>query len=635
MTTFLEITPVAGGYSVLIHSGTPERGRTLPSPVSLGPNVTVPLGQMSATLAELTTAIRHPHCSLHASRLDRRAQEKLGQFLWDTVFGVNAEEAWQRLQCEGGDIRIVTSDEHIASLPWALMGQRGQHAVLQRGSMVSLATPGPTDRTAGLPPLPKLLFAIPEPLDCEPTNGQGHVRAIEAVLQHHSPRYDRDDRLRVVTRWQEFQHEASTFQPDLVYFYGHGEGDDRSATLLFEDDSNRTTRIPIADFAATLRHDREKAPTIVYVNACHGADFGYLGVGWQLAPSVPIVLSNCTVAIQATAQAQATAFLKSVLVCGDDPVAAVGEMYRSYLKTDTSSGTIHWAAPVLYCRADGWESSALDPNCRSAMTDTKWRFKLDRVTQFGTVRTQVEDMMRSEKLRFAAYGWYGGAGQGVKILLDRLRAEFIDRLPDTGVKVLCLTSPPWPGIVSTEDFERMVLETFEVNHLNQIPSAIRNKTRHHEGPRTLIYIRHDVIHGSAHVMRPDAVKRYVEFWSTHVAPRLPPHTYALLGLGFTVTHGEKFLKAMDQRNLRSYYLPNGYFELLKELLPVEEDDIVKFIHHQDAPIPCNLWQSIARQIIQRTHGNYEATIEELDKVILGHIDQFREEAAVPELIDEY
>ncbi|MEO5333420.1 MAG: hypothetical protein H7839_15510 [Magnetococcus sp. YQC-5] len=581
----------------------------------LSPTVQVALGSVTVTLEKIIQALHTPDVPYYAEMLSSKAQERLGEFLWDRAFGATAQAKWEDVVRKRADIRILSSSDHVAGLPWPLLGRQGRHAVLS-GSTVSQMIPGVPLTAAVLPPLPKVMLVAPEPKGCEPTGSHQHVQEIAALLKVQDPRYEPMDRLRIVSTWKDFFQEVASFQPHVFYFYGHGNGDARDTVLWFEEEDGTNIPVPMKDIANALNRVGSP-PILAYINACYGADTGYLGAGWQLGPIVPVVIANRTLVKQKSARPQGMQLLVRVLVDGAEPLQAVGRLYDSYVERGELSDTIYWLTPAVYCHYSSWHSSPLDSDDSRKIADAHWHCKLDRVFQFSRVNTDVIDLLRYRSMRGRAFGWYGSHDQGAEMLLDRLRVEFEERLDDAKVFPV---RPSWPLIAITPLFEAMLCRTFNVKCLSEISNAVLSHPRMRTETKVLIYIHNDVIQDDSSVMTPAAIKTYLDFLDVAVLKNLHPRIFVLSGFAFNCINPDDFYKRMSSHGLLTYRMSTSRFELLPELLSVTEDDIINFIQSHGVPVPPTRWEKVAASIIRKTNGRYEATIRALEDVVKGYWD---------------
>lgn len=608
MTMHIEILPSGSSFTVRVRTGSGafELER---SGVELGPEAMVNIRGEQVPLARICNAARNPDYTHTAALLDRRGQTAVGEYLWNAVFGDRAAEYWSRLAGIATDIRIVTTDERIACLPWNLMGREGGHCVL-RNVMVALAT-RTEQAPAELPPLPHLLVIAPQPRDRDGTAGTPHLDELEAMLRSADPRYALGgQRLRVVRSWQEFL-DCRDFKADAVYYYGHGIGDGEAAELWFENEDGLARTVPLADFATALL--RFAAPVIVYVNCCQGDAAGYLGAGFQFGDRVAALVANRATAAVDLARKQGMLFWRRVLLDGADPGQAVREMYLGYLEQGLDSNSVHWMTPVLYRHYSDWQSSPLVKEQRSRMGDPSWHLKVDRVPQASRILYEIDTMFQQGKPRTQAYAWYGKPGHGCELLVKRLRVDFDERLRDT--KIVEFT-PEWPLVAEPGQFRTMLLQALAIQRFEDIPAALRREARASSDTRVLAYVRHTTVRGQG-VINPKSVRQYLDLWNREVAPYFTVRNFAVIGMAFVVDKPEGFAAAM----VKSGPPPDGMaltgFTLLDELKSLTRQDLVHFLsRHKIEYLPADFDRTLDA-ILKRTGGAYEATVEELEKAVIN------------------
>ncbi|MCP4687125.1 MAG: hypothetical protein GY859_03685, partial [Desulfobacterales bacterium] len=333
----------------------------------------------------------------------------------------------------------ITDDEHIARLPWVLLADKGV-LLSTEGWTVSLSwTAEPVDKE--LPPAPRILIVAPQPVGEEKTKAEAHLEELERMLSQKEPLLSRGNRLLAVYTWEEFKERIAGFKPDVVYYYGHGEGDANNARLLFASGENhRHLKKPAADFALALK-ELDDPPILVYVNCCSGDAAGFLGAGRQFGRFAPAVVTNRTVAMIPAAQKQAMAFWEDVLLKGVAPHAAVSNVYRGLTDLGLSTADIRWMTPVLHAGYGIWRANPPRPPER-LLHDPDWDLKLDRVAQFYTVAGMTSQMIQEGKPRSLAFVWYGKEGQGILRFHKRLSTELRKHLFNTSIMVV---RPEWPA----------------------------------------------------------------------------------------------------------------------------------------------------------------------------------------------
>ena len=326
------------------------------------------------TLAEILQAlIRHDKTWLE-EWFDERGQYETGLYLYRQLFADKPPEAFQEKNASV-DLRIVSQDENISRLPWALLAHGGVF-LSTAGWAVSLANCSPA-KDSELPPLPKMLVASPQPKNWPETEADEHIRQLRDMLAASDLTQVDDNHLRIVSNGSDFLRQLESFQPDILYYYGHGEGDEHTSRLIFEDQE-----LPLTDLRSALNNLPGNLPLLAYINCCQGDTGGLLGAGKQLVELIPAVLTNRTTAYINTARQQGMAFWEAVLLRGEAPHNAVAGMRGRLSDLGLSTSNIRWMTPVLHCQYDAWQANPPLPHSRLDR-DPHWQLKLDRVKQFS------------------------------------------------------------------------------------------------------------------------------------------------------------------------------------------------------------------------------------------------------------
>lgn len=499
----VELTYRDDRYSGTAYHSGHTRARDI-ADLQLGPDTEIAIKGQPYRLDALVDALIGYHANDLQTAYDERGQLEIGRHLYHQLFGDLDMAERQRLRANELDLRIVTEDEHIARLPWVLLADSNVF-LSATGWSVALARTV-CDDLYELPPSPRILVAAPQPVGVEATRAEPHLEALELMLSGADPRHVRGHFLHVVTTWEACVREVEVFQPHLVYYYGHGVGDRHTSRLVFASEpGNQRRDVPVIDVATHLRQMPGGPPLLVYVNCCLGDAGGLLGAGQAFGDAVPAVISNRTVAHIDTAQAQAMAFWRRVLLDGAAPHTAVAEIRRGMVSMGLTLSNERWMTPVLHSHYGTWVANPPQPASRLER-DPHWRHKLDRVRQFGQVFYLTSQMLLEQRPRSLAYVWYGQPGQGVDLFHQRLTVELQEKLTDTPlIEVL----PEWPLVPSWEAFEAMMLDAFEVVALDHIPGRIRERTRGVSRRQALVYVRHAPVQ-SSRVINPPVLKSYPE-----------------------------------------------------------------------------------------------------------------------------
>jgi len=608
MRYFVEITPVANAYTGLIDQGNPATAQPLANP-RLEPTTEISIKGRACSLDGLMQSLIGYQSSQLATLFDERGQLEIGQHLYAQTFGQLAANERQRLhQRDEVEVCIVTQDEHITRLPWALLAHNGIF-LSTTGWSVTLSGTRPS-KDCELPPSPRILVIAPQPTGVQGTLAEPHLEALEDLLSAHDPRLSWNRHLKLVETWEDFTRQVKEFEPQIVYYYGHGEGDVHRSRLDFASGPNKQLLdVPVADFALCLRN-MATPPALVYVNCCLGDAAGYLGVGKQLAAFVPAVITNRTVAMIEAAQAQALALWDDILLRGIAPHQAVARLYSRLGDLHLSTADVRWLTPVLHRQYDAWRANPPTPPSR-LVHDPHWHLKIDRVTQYSVVAEQTRQMLRERKPRTHAFVWYGREGEGIEIFHQRLNVELRESLLHTFVYEV---RPEWP--MEFEDFYRscqdMLTEAFSVSTLDAIPARIRSKTAGASGTQTLVYIRHQPVR-SPKVLNAKNFQRYLAWWDSVFAPLLESQQFVLLGVSFLVDNPANFLARVEP--LEDMELHLTAFRLLDQMEKLALKDLRDFLRKHNVQLVTQHRDQILTKILTKTGGRYEQTVEELKDLV--------------------
>jgi hypothetical protein len=619
MRYFIEIRPNGAGYTVDLHQGNVAVARRR-SDVLLGPAATVQIKGRAYTLGELAEALARYDVRSLAAAYHVRGQLEIGQYLYGQLFG-DLEPARLAGQDAAVELRLVSAEEHITSLPWPLLAHQGVFLATS-GWTTSLARDAPL-RNCALPRHPRLLVVAPEPAGQPRTGATEHVEQLERQLARFDRHLSRGDNLKVVTTWEDLSGCLEEFTPHVVYYYGHGSGDQHASALLFADGQQRTLARPATDLALALRRPASP-PLLAYINCCSGASGGLLGAGWQIGQVVPAVITNRTIAHADAARAQALVLLPAMLGEGLPPHLALAQLSLRLEQLDLSFDDARWIAPVLYSQYSSW-SGAERPRHDPLYHDAHWDLKLDRVRQFGTVAFQTRQMIRERRPQALAYVWYGRKGQGIEIFHERLKVELREDLP--AQTQLYEVQPEWPAEYSNErrSFEDMLCEAFAVPALRDIPPKIRAVSRSASGRPVLVYVRHQPVR-SPEVLDPPRLKAYLKWWDSAFTPLLGEHQHALLGISFEVQKDPLAFRRIirEEERIHELDLASTNFRLLDELERLTEEDVI-----DNVQLPPRLRERVVQEILGQTEGHYELTIRALRALIERTTDAPEDEEPRP------
>ena len=541
----------------------------------------------------------------HALELfESRGQLDLGAHL----FAETLEKVEAIAGRENVHMRIESDDEYLLRLPWVLMNRRGEFLVRIGWSIARGTFQGDPE----LPPSPRLLIAAPEPAS-RPTGAKNHLADLRSRLIAGDPRMALESHVRVANDTKKFREELEQFQPHVVYFFGHGQGDVDQSHLIFLKGS-RPDKVSAIDMASWFEALSERKPLLVYVNACLGDSGGWLGVGPQMKRMIPVVVTNRSLASPEISQEQACLFLEDVILRGHEPDSALAKNYSQVGRAGAKSDNPHWFTPVIYSSYKQWKSNPP----KSLTKDSSWVLKVDRSKQIAIVRDQAREMIdQRDSLVAQAFLWYGLQGEGVTLFHRRLTLD----LPECmGEAEFYEVTPRWPDAITTldMDFERMICDAFEVNELNDLTGRLRGRGGN---GRLMIHINHTSLN-SPKVLTVRRLQNYLRWLDFAVIPLIESGKKwrLIVSVSYELKiKARKFGKGL-QKNVVGEVNPSSIFEinLLDQMDYVVLDDLRRFLRMHGVRVPPSKGLEKALQaILERTGGHYEATLPELEKLMDG------------------
>ena len=584
------------------------------------------------SLADLSQALIDYNQDWLDDFLDERGQLEIGQYLYQEIFGsITPYDLTE--EGTGIELRIITKDEDIARLPWTLLAHDGVF-LSTMGWAISLTT-DPGTVFCELPPRPKILAVVPQPDELGATGAGEHLQEMKELLTAADLAYGDAERFRVVADLASFYTELESLQPDILYYYGHGTGNHQTTRLLFADQKGHTVDTPLPDLAAALQNlPKHRRPKLAYINCCQGDSGGLLGVGRQLLPHIPAVVTNRTTAFIDAARPQALAFWESLLLRGETPHRALSATHARLGGLGLTTADIRWMTPVLHCRYDQWQATPPVAPDRSKR-DPHWRLKVDRVSQFSKVFYQTHQMLLERKPRGLAYLWYGTPEQGLEIFHRRLSVELQEKLSETTVYSRELE---WPDDLHdpARSFADMFCQAFEVESLDHIPARIRTFSRRMGSRKVLVYLCHRPV-TSKHVFDPKKIRLYLDWWNGKFLPLVPKNAHVLLGISYYARNTAKFYDFLVKKErLDDLSMSHAVLELLDELERVTRRDLIDFIRTHSIAVPANLdlRDKVIDEILVRSKGSYDRVIDELEHLETRLWQQGDEEDASEEGDDE-
>lgn len=170
----IEKNPDDNTYRGCVHQGIPPE-ENWAEDLQLQPDSPVTVKGQPYSLVQLVNALISFDEKVLKRAFDERGQLEIGQHLFAQTFGkLTLSLKNKLLQHDNLDIRVLCPDEHIASLPWVLLADKGVFLSAAKKWSVALASEIRNDQVE-LPPYPKILVIAPQPNGTAKTEAEAHI----------------------------------------------------------------------------------------------------------------------------------------------------------------------------------------------------------------------------------------------------------------------------------------------------------------------------------------------------------------------------------------------------------------------------------------------------------------------------
>ncbi len=126
---------------------------------------------------------------------------------------------------------------------------------------------------------------------------------------------------------------------------------------------------------------------------------------------------------------------------------------------------------------------------------------------------------------------------------------------------------------------------------------------------------------SSKLINPKSLKKYLEWWDKKFIPILERNQFALLGISFIVNNPPKFQKLlMKTEKLEDVFYKKMVFRILDEMEQLARRDLMDFLKTHNIHLPVKHRDKIIDAILEKTGGNYDRTVCQLQKLVDQHWD---------------
>lgn len=540
---------------------------------------------------------------------DEAGMYDIGVFLYQATLG---KYGGRELDQEAVDLRIISPCEHIHRLPWNMLARDSDNRFLRYADwQITLARDYNTQRV-DMPSLPALLVFSPPELDGYGLTGTDtHIRQLKHELTAEIRSYESSTLFKIVHTRQELERILQRQHFDVLYYYGHGEGDGMSSRLRLEAATSANPgTMSLIHLRETLQRAVGGSPAVCYINACMSASGGKMGAGLQLGYGCAAVIANRTEAWVSVAQRQGLSVLKYLLLDALSPHEA---LHRTVTSGSEDVGDLSWATPILTRHYTEWRCQR-KPNLHHLnRQDKDWPLKLDRVSQSGYIGEYMEAVLNASVDTLCCI-WYGNASVGVDLLHERVS----HKVPHNMDLITCQMN--WPIAIPDESrdevFRASLLAGFRcIYHaapksLEAIPRFLKEVSLHAGSHRLLFHLRLQTVRPTDKDWAvPANFKFFLDWWQRIVAPELvKARIPAVITLGYELDNLKKLEEQYD-KHLKPLNTQQLMVRRLPPLEPISQDHMRDFIQTFKLPVPPQIVDAKVAEIERKTGGHYQRTLE--------------------------
>lgn len=569
----------------------------------------------------------------HRSLREREAQirsnfgQRLGQVLFQLLFPEEAllTRLLQSMFAMGvGDritpaekavrLRIWTDVPLLLELPWRLTRWHGQ-LLLNCGWRFELAS---SPRSEGLleifSPTRLLIIAPTYPSHgSQPDIGTaGHLECLDEILRTLPRRGQKEaEYLQIVQSRTALLQALRGMQPEILYFYGHGEFLDDQLCLLLDTDAGGEEPLPVADL---LNLFGRSPPKIAYLNGCVTAAGGWRSAGIQLGSQVPLVIANRTTVRSRDAAKSGQRFFRHLFHERLDPVEALHSVDEPQSQWDA-----HWMTTVIHRRYE-YSRIAGSP---AEYKDPEQHLDLDRDTPRALMVRHVKDLVTDGIRKVEAVVAYAPPGNLLGEFSLQVWRELNHPNEQKLARVQRIPIGQFPAL-SEEQFptlSRRLESELRVALGAQRPTETLRQilNRQHRAPPGLVarvlWLDFGVFgRGPGMHPPPTPLREWLTFCKEVLAPNCPDDLHILASLAIEVQEESLLPLVQEQIEEARIDLPSNIFRCsgLHPLTKVTEGDLNEYLKKAKHG-PEGLARDLAKLIYRATGGTYEDAVQWLKR----------------------
>lgn len=389
-----------------------------------------------------------------------------------------------------------------------------------------------------MPPYPRVLLVIPRVSEAgvTPTGGEAHELALVTELE---PYFSDQARtcLKVVRSYPEFVRVIATdedrFEPQVVYFYGHGLTEGFGTSFQFEGPEGTADWHNFDDVHGELHRlvQRTRFPPVIWVNACLGGAAESDSALRVLSPIACCVITTRTLSAVSDSQALGLAALPRIVRDGQAPPGAIRDaLHHKPLPIRAA----RWASTIISVQYDSWTALGSEGRIAADLESAgDFPLRLDRAEPLGRVAQHLTDRLALAPASLPIL-WHGAAEQGLAafetLIAERMRAAFMAwEIRDRHVDLQPDCAPEKPRDRQQHFLASLsrALSSAGASPARVDAARIKSQLANLGGGRTILLLSHGPF-AEAHMA---LVHDYAVFWRSFFAMLAPAGMHVVLGFG--------------------------------------------------------------------------------------------------------
>lgn len=544
---------------------------------------------------------------------------KAGDVLFRALFG--ERESWEHVlrnlfdQPDGPAptpirapvrVRVCTTDPVLSSMPWRATAWEGRRLVHERWTFeVTLEEKARAD--VRLPARCRVLVIAPQRADLDALGTDAHLAQLREALTRVSAHYADDGSIRITRTHAETKHALAHMEPEVVYYFGHGEVIEGITCLLLEGEQPMSM--------ADLKQAMAVPARIVFVNGCMTGAGGWESAGHQLTPAVPLVVSNRTTAWTNHSGPAAIAWLEACLGGGPhgerDPVVLL-----DHLAASESTRGFQWTTTIVHTGHARWSAADVSRTPRRRIgTD------LDRWPQRHEAFAHVSNLVQTRDRRVEAIVAYGGPGNLIPHAADQLISE-VERIGArlARIKHVELRFPESRKTL-TKNLGLQLRDALGIGPHDNLESALRKRAplADSSGATPVLWLDWGTFGAGDQaplLLDPDHIGMWIEFCAGELSRECPREIRIVSFLAMEIDPGAhtSLVEKFEQ-----HQIDFGSAAFNADILPAFDRlrlvDLHKYLRdwREDLDITEKLAGQIADLVFAKTKGRYEETVALLEE----------------------